>query len=91
LQTAAPSEIFVGPFTLLPFAGELMVATGPGALIVSAKVAVLVPLLFVALMVTLKHPETDGVPEIRQVEVLTERLWCKLRPTGSSVGLRLAE
>jgi hypothetical protein len=79
--SVALAEIFVGPVTVLPFAGELMVTAGAGDLIVSAKVAVPVPLLFVALMVTLKDPETDGVPEIRPVEVLTER------PEGRLVAL----
>jgi hypothetical protein len=56
----------------VPEAVRELVIAGAGALIVSARVAVPVPLLLVALMVTLKDPETDGVPEIKPVEVLTE-------------------
>jgi hypothetical protein len=56
----------------VPEAVRELVIAGVAALIVSARVAVPVPLLLVALMVTLKDPETDGVPEIKPVEVLTE-------------------
>jgi hypothetical protein len=45
------------------------------------RLAVPVPQLFVALMVTLNDPETEGVPETRPIEVLTER------PEGRPVAL----
>ena len=48
---------------------------------VRLRLAVPVPALLVALMVTLKEPDTDVVPEITPVEVLTER------PEGRPVAL----
>ena len=58
-----------------------LVITGGGGLIVKVKVALPVPLLLVALMVTLYVPAVVGVPEINPVLVLT------LKPAGSPVAL----
>jgi len=55
--------------------------TGGGGLIVKVRVAVPVPLEFVALMVTLYVPTVVGVPEINPVLVFT------LKPAGSPVAL----
>jgi hypothetical protein len=65
----------------VPEAVRELVIAGVAALIVSARVAVPVPLLLVALIAALKDPETDGVPEIKPVELLTER------PEGRPVAL----
>jgi hypothetical protein len=65
----------------IPEAVRELVIAGARALIVSPTVAVPVPQLLAALMVTLKDPETDGVPEIKPVELLTER------PEGRLVAL----
>jgi hypothetical protein len=46
---------------------------GAGRFIARAKIAVPVPPLFAALKVTLKLPETVGVPEMTPLAVLTER------------------
>jgi hypothetical protein len=51
--------------------------TGGTPVKVMVKVAVPVPPVLVALIVALKVPETDGVPLIRPVVVLT------LRPVGN--------
>jgi hypothetical protein len=48
---------------------------------VRLRLAVPAPQLLVALMMTLKDPETDGVPEITPVDVLIER------PDGRPVAL----
>ena len=58
-----------------------LVITGGGGLIVKVKVALPVPLLLVALMVTLYVPAVVGVPEINPVLVFT------LKPAGSPVAL----
>ena len=53
-----------------------LVITGAGGapvVIVKAGIADPVPLLFLALIVTLKVPETVGVPEIMPDAVLTDR------------------
>ena len=50
-------------------------------MIVKVKVALPLPLLLVALMVTLYVPAVVGVPEINPVLVLT------LKPAGSPVAL----
>ena len=55
--------------------------TGGGGLIVKVKVALPLPLLLVALMVTLYVPAVVGVPEINPVLVFT------LKPAGSPVAL----
>ena len=55
--------------------------TGGGGLIVKVKVALPVPLLLVALMLTLYVPAVVGVPEINPVLVFT------LKPAGSPVAL----
>jgi hypothetical protein len=55
--------------------------TGGGGLIVKVKVALPLPLLLVALMVTLYVPAVVGVPEINPVLVLT------LKPADSPVAL----
>ena len=55
--------------------------TGGGGLIVKVKVALPLPLLLVALMVTLYVPAVVGVPEINPVLVFT------LKPPGSRVAL----
>ena len=60
-----------------------LVITGGGGLIVKVKVALPVPLLLVALMVTLYVPAVVGVPEINPVLVFTDR------PAGSPVALKL--
>ena len=57
--------------------------TGTAGLTVRANVAVPVPLVFVALIATLKVPATVGVPEIRPVVVLTDN------PAGRAVALKL--
>ena len=57
--------------------------TGGGGLIVKVKVALPVPVLLVALIVTLKVPAVVGVPEINPVIVLT------LKPAGNGVALKL--
>ena len=53
--------------------------TGAGTEIVSDKVALPVPVLFVALSVTVDVPAVVGVPEMRPVLVFT------LRPAGKPV------
>ena len=53
--------------------------TGAGTEIVSDKVALPVPVLFVALSVTVDVPAAVGVPEMRPVLVFT------LRPAGKPV------
>ena len=60
-----------------------LVMTGGGGLIVNVKVALPVPLLLVALMVTLYVPAVVGVPEINPVLVLT------VKPEGNPVALKL--
>ena len=65
----------------MPLAVVALVMTGGGGLIVKVKVALPVPLLLVALMVTLYVPAVVGVPEINPVLVLT------LKPAGSPVAL----
>ena len=65
----------------MPLAVVALVITGGGGLIVKVKVALPVPLLLVALMVTLYVPAVVGVPEINPVLVLT------LKPAGSPVAL----
>ena len=65
----------------MPLAVLALVMTGGGGLIVKVKVALPVPLLLVALMVTLYVPAVVGVPEINPVLVLT------LKPAGSPVAL----
>ena len=60
----------------MPLAVVGLVMTGGGGLIVKVNVALPVPLLFVALSVTLyglpASVPTAGVPEIAPVEVLTD-------------------
>jgi hypothetical protein len=65
----------------VPLAVVALVMTGGGGLIVKVKVALPLPLLLVALMVTLYVPAVVGVPEINPVLVLT------LKPAGSPVAL----
>ena len=65
----------------MPLAVVALVITGGGGLIVKVKVALPVPLLLVALMVTLYVPAVVGVPEINPVLVFT------LKPAGSPVAL----
>jgi hypothetical protein len=68
---------------MLALVGDALIekpATGAG-LMVRLSVPVPVPLLLVALRVTVKLPETLGVPEIRPVEVLT------VSPEGRPVAL----
>ena len=65
----------------MPLAVVALVMTGGGGLIVKVKVALPVPLLLVALMVTLYVPAVVGVREINPVLVLT------LKPAGSPVAL----
>ena len=60
-----------------------LVITGGGGLIVKVKVALPVPLLLVALMVTLYVPAVVGVPEMAPVLVFT------VKPEGSPVALKL--
>jgi hypothetical protein len=69
------------PSLTILLVGEAAIEKSSDGLTVRLKLAVPVPLLFVALMVTLKDPEADGVPEIRPVEVLMER------PEGRPVAL----
>ena len=65
----------------MPLAVVALVMTGGGGLIVKVKVALPLPLLLVALMVTLYVPAVVGVPEINPVLVFT------LKPPGSPVAL----
>ena len=65
----------------MPLAVVALVMTGGGGLIVKVKVALPVPLLLVALMVTLYVPAVVGVLEIDPVLVFT------LKPAGSPVAL----
>jgi len=65
----------------VPLAVVALVMTGGGGLIVKVKVALPVPLLLVALMLTLYVPAVVGVPEINPVLVFT------LKPAGSPVAL----
>ena len=65
----------------MPLAVVALVMTGGGGLIVKVKVALPVPLLLVALMLTLYVPAVVGVPEINPVLVFT------LKPAGSPVAL----
>ena len=60
-----------------------LVMAGAGVLMVRVRVALPVPELLVALMVTEEVPEAAGVPEIRPVEVLT------LSPVGKPVAPKL--
>ncbi len=63
----------------VPLAVVALVMTGFAMAIVSVRVALPVPVPFVALSVTLDVPAALGVPEMRPVVVLT------LNPVGSPV------
>ena len=65
----------------MPLAVVALVMTGGGGLIVKIKVALPVPLLLVALIVTLYVPAVVGVPEIAPVVVFT------VKPAGSPAAL----
>jgi hypothetical protein len=62
---------------------SVAVVDPPEGAIVRASVAVPVPAELVALSVTLKLPDTVGVPEMRPVPVFTES------PEGKPVALKL--
>ena len=68
----------------MPVAESPLVMTGTGGLIVSVKVALPVPLAFVALIVTEEVAGVSGVPEIRPVVVLIDN------PEGNPVALNVA-
>jgi hypothetical protein len=55
----------------VPLAVVALVITGAGMAMVSVKVALPVPPLFVALSVTVELPAAVGVPEINPVVLLT--------------------
>jgi hypothetical protein len=63
----------------VPVADVTLVITGAGGLIVRVNVAFPVPVIFVALSVTVAAATESGVPEIKPVEVLINR------PEGSPV------
>jgi hypothetical protein len=56
----------------VPLAVVALVITGGGMAMVRVKVALPVPVLFVALSVTVELPTAVGVPEINPVVLLTE-------------------
>jgi len=67
----------------VPLAVVALLTTGTGAATVRVSVAVPVPVLLVALSVMVEVPDADGVPEIRPVDLLTER------PDGKPVAPKL--
>ena len=67
----------------MPLAVVALVMTGGGGLIVKIKVALPVPLLLAALIVTLYVPAVVGVPEIAPVVVFT------VKPAGSPAAPKL--
>ena len=67
----------------VPLAEVALVMTGDGAAMVKVSVAVPVPVELVALSETVDVPDAVGVPEIRPVEVFTER------PEGKPVAPKL--